>query len=273
MRSKPAVILLSGGLDSATVLAMAKAQGFSLYALSLRYGQRHLAELDAAIKIAHTLGVVQHEIIDLDLARFGGSALTDKTIDVPMSTALSTQSLSTLTIQNHADRKTCAPTASISTTTYDSDKEGRCAVAHQSENIPLTYVPARNTIMLSIALGWMEVLGGSDLFFGANAVDYSGYPDCRPDYVRAFEAMANLATKRGVSGQYITVHAPIIAMTKAEIIRAGMALGVDYSLTVSCYQADAKGRACGECASCHLRRAGFLAAGVPDPTVYYRSIG
>lgn len=271
MRNKPAVILLSGGLDSATVLAMAKAQGFSLYALSLRYGQRHLAELDAAIKIARTLGVVQHEIIDLDLARFGGSALTDKMIDVPISAELSTQSSPALIKQNDADLKTsAAATVSISSTAHDAYREGHCTSAHQSENIPLTYVPARNTIMLSIALGWMEVLGGSDLFFGANAVDYSGYPDCRPDYVRSFEAMANLATKRGVDGQYITLHAPIIALTKAEIIRAGMALGVDYSLTVSCYQADAKGRACGECASCHLRRAGFLAAGVPDPTSYYR---
>jgi 7-cyano-7-deazaguanine synthase len=221
---RPAVVLLSGGLDSATVLAMARAQGFDLYALSLRYGQRHSSELDAAVRVAKHLGVVRHEIIDLDLSRFGGSALTDNAIAVP----------------------THGPTAGI----------------------PITYVPARNTIMLSIALGWAEALGGRDIFFGANAVDYSGYPDCRPVYVEAYQAMANLATRMGVEGESITVHAPIIALSKAEIIRAGLGLGVDYSLTVSCYQADAEGRACGQCESCRLRKEGFALAGVSDPTRY-----
>ncbi|MCS6766194.1 MAG: 7-cyano-7-deazaguanine synthase QueC [Candidatus Protistobacter heckmanni] len=223
---RPAVILLSGGLDSATVLAMARSAGFEPHALSLRYGQRHVSELDAAARVASALGAVRHEIIDLDLRRFGGSALTDDALAVPTS-----------------------------------------GVSAPGE-IPVTYVPARNTIMLSVALGWAEALGGRDIFFGANAVDYSGYPDCRPDYVRAFEAMANLATKAGVEGERITVHAPIIAMTKSEIIRTGAALGVDYAMTVSCYQAAPKGRACGRCESCRLRAAGFADAGLPDPTRY-----
>ncbi|MCC7005037.1 MAG: 7-cyano-7-deazaguanine synthase QueC [Ottowia sp.] len=226
--SRPAVILLSGGLDSSTVLAIAKSQGFTPYALSFCYGQRHLAELDAAKKVAAALGVARHEIIDLDLARFGGSALTNTDIAIP------TQERAVNTI-------------------------------------PVTYVPARNTVMLSIALSWMEALGGRDLFFGANAVDYSGYPDCRPEYVHAFEHMANLATKRGVEGEKITVHAPILSMSKAQIILAGVSLGVDFSLTVSCYQADSEGYACAVCDSCRLRLAGFVQAGVIDPTRYSQS--
>jgi 7-cyano-7-deazaguanine synthase len=219
-----AIVLLSGGLDSATVLAMARAQGFETYALSLRYGQRHASELEAARRVATTLGAQRHEIIDLDLRAFGGSALTDDALDVPVDGA--------------------------------------------STGIPITYVPARNTIMLSVALGWAEAVGAYDLFFGANAVDYSGYPDCRPEFVAAYETLANVATKAGVEGQRIRVQAPIIAMSKAEIIRAGIALGVDYGMTVSCYLADAEGRACGVCDSCRLRRAGFEAAGVADPTRY-----
>jgi 7-cyano-7-deazaguanine synthase len=219
-----AIVLLSGGLDSATVLAMARAQGFETYALSMRYGQRHSSELDAARRVAQALGAKRHEIIDLDLRPFGGSALTDDTLDVPVDGA--------------------------------------------SSGIPITYVPARNTIMLSVALGWAEAVGAHDLFFGANAVDYSGYPDCRPEFVAAYETLANIATKAGVEGQRIRVQAPIIAMSKAEIIRTGIALGVDYGMTVSCYLADAEGRACGVCDSCRLRRAGFEAAGVTDPTRY-----
>ena len=227
--SRPAVVLLSGGLDSSTVLAIAKSQGFTPYALSFRYGQRHVSELEAAKKIAHTFGV-QHEIIDIDLARFGGSALTNKEIEIP-------------------------------------------AHGVNPNMIPITYVPARNTVMLSFALSWVEALGGHDLFFGANAIDYSNYPDCRPEYVRAFEQMANLATKRGVEGKKITLHAPIIAMTKAEIIHEGIRLGVDFSLTISCYQADEQGQACGVCDSCRLRRAGFAEAGVADPTRYSQAAG
>jgi 7-cyano-7-deazaguanine synthase len=221
---KRAIVLLSGGLDSATVLAMANAQGFETYALSMRYGQRHSSELDAARRVAAALGAKRHEVVDIDLRKFGGSALTDDTLDVPT----------------------------------DGDTAG----------IPITYVPARNTIMLSLALGWAEAVGGRDLFFGANALDYSGYPDCRPEYVEAYEALANLATKAGVEGARIRVHAPIIDMTKGEIIQAGMKLGVDYGMTVSCYQADDDGRACGVCDSCRIRRAGFEAAGVADPTRY-----
>ena len=222
--TKRAIVLLSGGLDSATVLAMANAQGFETYALSMRYGQRHSSELEAAKRVAAALGAKRHEIVDLDLRRFGGSALTDDALAVPTDGAVG--------------------------------------------GIPVTYVPARNTIMLSLALGWGEAIGGRDLFFGANAVDYSGYPDCRPEYVSAFETLANLATKAGVEGDRFRIHAPIIDLTKAEIIRAGVRLGVDYSLTVSCYQADDDGRACGVCDSCRIRRAGFEAAGVPDPTRY-----
>jgi len=221
---KKAVVLLSGGLDSATTLAIARDERFECYCLSVDYGQRHRAELAAAARVARAQGAAGHRVIKLDLAAFGGSALTDKNIAVPV----------------------------------DGVKEG----------IPVTYVPARNTILLSLALAWAEVLGAHDIFFGANAVDYSGYPDCRPEYMRAFEAMANLATKAAVEGNRLSLHTPIIALTKAGIITRGLALGVDYALTVSCYQADDDGRACGSCDSCRLRRAGFEAAGLADPTRY-----
>ncbi|MFN7086537.1 MAG: 7-cyano-7-deazaguanine synthase QueC [Burkholderiales bacterium] len=221
---KKAVVLLSGGLDSATTLAIAREQGFDCYCLSVDYGQRHRAELAAAARVARAQGAAEHRTIALDLAAFGGSALTDASIAVPL----------------------------------DGVQEG----------IPVTYVPARNTILLALALAWAEVLAATDIFFGANAVDYSGYPDCRPEYMRAFEAMANLATKAAVEGHRLKLHTPIIDLSKAEIIRRGLALGVDYALTVSCYQADSEGRACGRCDSCRLRRAGFEAAGVPDPTRY-----
>jgi len=220
-----AVVLLSGGLDSATVLALASRQGYDCHALSIDYGQRHRAELDAAANVARALGAAEHKTVSIDLTAFGGSALTDAAIAVP--------------------------TGGV-----------------QKQGIPVTYVPARNTIMLSLALAWAEVLGAQDLFFGANAVDYSGYPDCRPEYMRAFERLANLATKAAVEGRRLTLHTPIIAMSKAQIIDEGLKLGVDYGLTVSCYQADAQGRACGVCDSCRLRRAGFEAAGVADPTRY-----
>ena len=222
---RKAVVLLSGGLDSATVLAMARQQGYACHALSVDYGQRHRVELEAAVRVARALGAVEQRTVRIDLAAFGGSALTDNSIAVP-----------TQGVQKHG--------------------------------IPVTYVPARNTIMLALALAWAEVLEAEDLFFGANAVDYSGYPDCRPEYMRAFERMANLATKAAVEGGRLTLHTPIIAMTKAMIIGEGLKLGVDYGRTVSCYQADAEGRACGVCDSCRLRRAGFEAAGVPDPTRY-----
>ncbi len=218
-----AVVLLSGGLDSATTLALARAAGHECHCLSLDYGQRHRAELAAAANVARALGAAAHRVIALDLAAFGGSALTDTRIAVPE-----------------------APTAGI----------------------PVTYVPARNTILLSLALAWAEVLGAQDVWFGANAVDYSGYPDCRPEFMRAFEALANLATKAAVEGRRFTLHTPIIHLAKAEIIRRGAALGVDYAMTVSCYQANGEGRACGRCESCRLRRAGFEAAGIPDPTRY-----
>lgn len=221
---KPAVILLSGGLDSATVVALARADGFDCYCLSVEYGQRHVAELAAAQRVATALGAKQHRILHMDMNQFGGSALTDADIAVP--------------------------------------------VAGVQAGIPVTYVPARNTIMLSLAMAWAEVLNATDIFVGVNAVDYSGYPDCRPEFIQAFETMANLATKAAVEGHRLTIHAPLIAMSKAEIIRAGQALGVDYGLTVSCYQADADGRACGVCDSCRLRREGFAAAGVADPTPY-----
>lgn len=224
---KPAVILLSGGLDSATVLAMAKQQGFACHCLSVDYGQRHGAELDAARRVAAAQQATAHRVLTLDLGQLGGSALTDASIAVP--------------------------TGGV------------------QPGIPVTYVPARNTIMLSLALAWAEVLGAQDIFAGVNAVDYSGYPDCRPGFVRAFETLANLATKAAVEGRPLRVHAPLIAMGKAQIIAAGLALGVDYSLTVSCYQADASGRACAVCDACRLRREGFAAAGVPDPTRYLRS--
>ena len=221
-----AVVLLSGGLDSATVLAMARNEGYDCYCLSVDYGQRHRAELDAAARVAQALGAREHRVTTLDLAAFGGSALTDTAIAVP--------------------------TGGI------------------TAGIPVTYVPARNTIMLSLALAWAEVLGAQHIFFGATAVDYSGYPDCRPEYMRAFEAMANLATKAAVEGRALTLHTPIISLTKADIIRRGVTLGVDYALTVSCYQADAGGRACGVCDSCRLRKAGFESAGVADPTRYMK---
>ena len=218
-----AVVLLSGGLDSATVLAQVRAQGFACYALSLDYGQRHASELAAARRVAAALGVVEHKIIALDLTQIGGSALTDASITVPET---------------------------------------------PSVGIPVTYVPARNTVFLSLALGWAEVLGAQDIFIGVNAVDYSGYPDCRPEYIAAFERLANLATRAGVEGTPFRINAPLIAMSKAEIIQAGMQLGVDYALTLSCYAADERGRACGRCDSCRLRAAGFAQAGVPDPTRY-----
>lgn len=221
---KTAVVLLSGGLDSATVLAMAHAEGYQTHCLSLDYGQRHRAELFAAERVARAQGAFAQRTVKLDLAGFGGSALTDRNIAVP--------------------------TAGV------------------QPGIPITYVPARNTIMLSLAMAFAEVTQSNDIFFGANAVDYSGYPDCRPEFVRAFEAMANLATKAAVEGARLRVHTPIIALSKADIIRRGMELCVDYALTVSCYQADDKGRACGDCDSCRLRREGFAGAGVIDPTRY-----
>ena len=220
---KPAVILLSGGLDSATVLAIAREAGYACHALSLDYGQRHTAELAAAARVARSLGAVEHRVMRLGLGDIGGSALTDASIAVPES-----------------------PT----------------------EGIPVTYVPARNTVMLALALAWAEVLGARDLFIGVNAVDYSGYPDCRPAFIEAFERMANLATKSGVEGAQLRIHAPLQTLSKADIIRQGTALGVDYAQTVSCYQADAEGLACGRCDSCRLRREGFRAAGIPDPTRY-----
>ena len=221
---KRAVILLSGGLDSATVVAMARAEGYSCYTMSFDYGQRHRAELDAAARVARDLGAVVHKGICLNLYGMGGSALTDSSIDVPE-----------------------AP----------------------SEGIPVTYVPARNTVFLSLALGWAEVLQARDIFIGVNAVDYSGYPDCRPEFIEAFEVMANLATKAGVEGQGFSIKAPLQNLSKAQIVQAGIKLGVDYSLTVSCYQADNQGRACGKCDSCRLRAEGFAAAGISDPTRYF----
>ena len=221
--SKRAVVLISGGLDSATTLAVAQDQGFECYALSLRYGQRHSAELEAADRVCRALGATEHRVVDIDLSGFGGSALTDDSSNIPES---------------------------------------------PSEGIPITYVPARNTIFLSLALGWAEVLGAHDLFIGVTAVDYSGYPDCRPEFVAAFEALANVATKAGVEGCKITVHTPLIDLTKAEIIRLGVGLGVDYGLTVSCYQAASDGTACGVCDSCRFREEGFRGAGVEDPTLY-----
>jgi 7-cyano-7-deazaguanine synthase len=223
--TKPAVVLLSGGLDSATVTALAREQGFECHALSVRYGQRHSAELDAAARVAAQVGARSHRIVDVDLRAIGGSALTDDSIEVPTT-----------------------------------------GVRHGQ--IPVTYVPARNTIMLALALGHAEVLGANDIFYGANAVDYSGYPDCRPEFVAAFEALANVATRAAVEGAKLTVHAPIIRLSKADIIREGTRLGVDFSLTVSCYQSTDVGRACGRCDSCRLRREGFSAAGLPDPTLY-----
>ncbi len=225
---KPAVVLVSGGMDSAVVLAIAREQGFAPHALSVRYGQRHTSELDAAARVAATLGAAAHKTVHVDLRSIGGSALTDEHIDVPV------------------------------------DSDGHVIGA----DIPVTYVPARNTIMLSVALGWAEVLGATDLFCGVNAVDYSGYPDCRPEFIEGFQALANLATKAGVEGAGFRVHAPLLRMSKADIVREGLRLGVDFSQTVSCYQADADGRACGHCDACRLRAEGFAAAGVADPTRY-----
>ena len=220
---KRAIVLLSGGLDSSTVLAIARRRGFGCYALSVHYGQRHSAELDAARRIAVHLGAREHRVMGVDLAGIGGSALTDTGIAVPESLA---------------------------------------------PGIPVTYVPARNTLLLSLALGWAEVLGATDIFVGVNAVDYSGYPDCRSEFIEAFERLARLATKAGVEGVPFRIQAPLIDMSKADIIRAGAELGVDFSMTVSCYQADANGAACGKCDSCRLRAAGFAAAQLPDPTRY-----
>lgn len=221
---QPAVVLLSGGLDSATTLAIAREEGFAPFCLSVDYGQRHKAELAAAARVAAALGARAHRTIHLDMNQFGGSALTDPGIAVPTTGV--------------------AP------------------------GIPVTYVPARNTVMLSLALAWAEVLGGQDIFVGVNAVDYSGYPDCRPEFIRAYEAMANLATKAAVEGWRLHIHAPLIELTKAEIIQRGTELGVDYGLTVSCYQADVNGHACGVCDACRLRRSGFETAGIADPTHY-----
>tara|TARA_R110002072_G_scaffold95250_2_gene210076 strand:- start:6303 stop:6980 length:678 start_codon:yes stop_codon:yes gene_type:complete len=220
---KRAVILVSGGLDSTTVLALAISQGYACYALSFDYGQRHRAELIAAERVSRALGDVEHKVVNLNLDTIGGSALTDLSIAVPEV---------------------------------------------ETEGIPVTYVPARNTVFLSIALGWAEVLGAHDIFIGVNAVDYSGYPDCRPEYIAAFEAMANLATKAGVEGQKVTIHTPLMTQGKGDIIRTGVALGVDYALTVSCYQATEESLACGKCDSCRLRRQGFVDAGIQDPTRY-----
>lgn len=221
---KKAVVLLSGGLDSATTLAIARNRQFECYTLSVDYGQRHRSELEAAKKVAQSLGSHTHQIIKLDLTVFGGSALTDQSIEVP--------------------------------------------TAEASSDIPATYVPARNTIMLSLALAWAETLDCQDIFTGVNAVDYSGYPDCRPEYIRAFENMANLATKAAIEGKKLIIHAPLMHLSKKEIIQMGLALGVDYSLTISCYQADEQGRACGVCDSCRIRKAGFEAMDKMDPTHY-----
>jgi 7-cyano-7-deazaguanine synthase len=218
-----AVILVSGGLDSATILAQARDDGFDCYALSFSYGQRHKAELIAAKQVAASLGAIEHRVLHIDLGALGGSALTDLSIDVPTT-----------------------PT----------------------EGIPVTYVPARNTVFLSLALAWAEVLAANDIFIGVNAVDYSGYPDCREAFIRAFESMANLATKAAAEGHKVTLHTPLIKLTKAEIIRLGVAIGVDYEPTVSCYVCDEQGRACGVCDSCRLRAKGFIAAGIDDPTRY-----
>ncbi|MGL1833943.1 7-cyano-7-deazaguanine synthase QueC [Rhodocyclaceae bacterium SMB388] len=225
MDTRPrAVILLSGGLDSTTCLAIAQADGYDCHTLSVAYGQRHVAELTASKRIAEAMGAREHRIATVSLGQFGGSALTDAAIGVPTHGA--------------------------------------------TEDIPVTYVPARNTVMLSMALAWAEVLGSGDIFIGVNAVDYSGYPDCRPEFIDAFETMANLATRSGVEGKRLRIHAPLMRLSKGEIIARGIELGVDYAQTVSCYQADASGAACGVCEACRLRRAGFEAAGMVDPTRY-----
>lgn len=223
MRNRNAIVLLSGGLDSATALAVARDEDFRCYTLSLDYGQRHRAELESAVRVADALGAVEHKTMTVDFAGIGGSALTDSRIPVP---------------------------------------------EQPTQGIPVTYVPARNTILLALALGWAEVADAESIYIGVNAVDYSGYPDCRPEFVKAFQSLARLATKAGVEGSVIRIETPLIHLSKAEIITLGSALGVDYSITVSCYQADEEGRACGVCDSCRLRRAGFEAAGVTDPTRY-----
>jgi 7-cyano-7-deazaguanine synthase len=226
--TKPAVVLLSGGLDSSTVVAMAQRDGYEVHGLSFSYGQRHTVELEAAKRVAAAAGLADHKVIDIDLRAFGGSALTDD-IDVPK---------------------------------HDTAEE-------MGSDIPVTYVPARNTIFLSFALAWAEVLGSADIFIGVNALDYSGYPDCRPEFIAAFQDLARIATKTGVEGStQVTVHAPLIDLTKAEIVTAGTGLGVDYAITISCYDADDDGLACGRCDSCHLRHRGFVDAGLPDPTPY-----
>nr|WP_324258198.1 7-cyano-7-deazaguanine synthase QueC [Cellvibrio fontiphilus] len=223
MSQKKAVVLVSGGLDSTTVLAIARSEGYACYSMSFDYGQRHRSELAAAERTARALGAVEHKVIKLDLRAIGGSALTDDSIAVP---------------------------------------------EEETGGIPVTYVPARNTVFLSIALGWAEVLGCDDIFIGVNAVDFSGYPDCRPEYIAAYEVMANLATRAGAEGNKLHIRTPLIHLSKAEIIQQGIALGVDYSLTVSCYQANDLGEACGKCDSCRLRKQGFVQAGVADPTRY-----
>lgn len=225
MEKRKAVVMVSGGLDSATVLAMARAEDLACYALSFDYGQRHRAELTAAAGIAQTLGAVEHKTIGIDLGGIGGSALTDSDIDVPLE---------------------------------------------PGEGIPVTYVPARNTVFLALAMGWAEVLGAEQIFIGVNAVDYSGYPDCRPEFIEAFQRLANVATKQAVEGRPVYINAPLLHLSKAEIIRRGAALGVNYALTVSCYAADEQGRACGRCDSCRLRAQGFADAGIADPTIYRR---
>jgi 7-cyano-7-deazaguanine synthase len=222
--SKKAVVLVSGGLDSATCLAIARDMSFETYALSFDYGQRHSIELEAAKKVAKSLGAKQHKIIKLSIGELGGSALTDKNINVP-------------------DYK-------------------------DSDQIPITYVPARNTVFLSIALGWAEILQANNIFIGVSAVDYSGYPDCRPEFIEAFQNLANLATKAGIEGDGFKIHTPLLKLSKAETILTGTQLGVDYGLTISCYQADSEGRACGKCDSCYFRKIGFHEAGLKDPTIY-----
>ncbi len=222
-----AIVLLSGGLDSATTLAIAQSNGYECYALSFSYGQRHSAELQAATKIAALSNVIEHKIYDIDVSIFKGSALTDRDIEVPQG-----------------------------------------AISAESDQIPVTYVPARNTVFLSIALAWAEVLKINDVFIGVNAVDYSGYPDCRPEYIHAFEIMANLATKAGIEGNALKIHTPLVSLSKAQIITLGNQHQVDYSKTVSCYLADEQGRACGSCDSCHFRKQGFKEAGIQDPTLY-----
>ena len=229
-RDRRAVVLLSGGLDSATALAVARRDGFECHALSFDYGQRHAAELGAAARVAKALGATAHKVVRLDLRTIGGSALTDAAIAVPV--------------------------------------DGVAEDVHAPGNIPVTYVPARNTVFLAIAMGWAEVLGAEDLYLGVNAVDYSGYPDCRPAFIEKFAELARLATRAGVEGGRFEVHAPLMALHKHEIVALGAALGVDYAMTVSCYQADLDGRACGVCDSCRFRRAGFLEAGIADPTRY-----